>query len=76
MRWRKTNKEVKGFGVNYNIPFADAYFKAETQGGTFQLYPTGLGFQSELSRNLLPNVNDYIIPFNKIIQFSIGAEIL
>jgi hypothetical protein len=29
MRWSKTNEEVKGFGVNYTVPFAHAYRTAK-----------------------------------------------
>jgi len=29
MRWEKTNEEVKGFGVNYTVPFAHAYRSAK-----------------------------------------------
>ena len=32
MRWGKTKEEVKGFGVNYSVPFAHAYRSAERMG--------------------------------------------
>ena len=32
MRWGKSREEVKGFGVNYTVPFAHAYRVAETLG--------------------------------------------
>ena len=32
MRWGESNKEVKGFGVNYTVPFAHAYRSAKRMG--------------------------------------------
>ncbi|MBX2966490.1 MAG: cellulase family glycosylhydrolase [Cyclobacteriaceae bacterium] len=32
MRWGNTREEVKGFGVNYSVPFAHAYRTAKKQG--------------------------------------------
>ncbi len=32
MRWGKTKEEVKGFGVNYTVPFAHAYRSAKRLG--------------------------------------------
>jgi len=32
MRWEHTKQEVKGFGVNYTLPFAHAYRSAERLG--------------------------------------------
>ena len=32
MRWGNTKKEVKGFGVNYSVPFAHAYRSAKSMG--------------------------------------------
>src|SRR5687768_8593884 len=29
MRWRKSNAEVQGFGINYTVPFAHAYRAAK-----------------------------------------------
>ncbi|MGB7843036.1 MAG: cellulase family glycosylhydrolase [Salinimicrobium sp.] len=51
------------YNVSHSIHLADTYAEAGIQGGTFQWYPTGLGFGKELEGNLLPNVNDYDIPF-------------
>lgn len=51
------------YNISHSIQFADAYFKAGIEGGTFQWYPTGLGFRRELEGNLLPNVEKYSIPF-------------
>lgn len=52
------------YNVSHSIHLAEAYAESGIQGGTFQWYPTGLGFGKELEGNLLPNVNDYDIPFN------------
>lgn len=51
------------YNISHSIQFANAYFKAGIEGGTFQWYPTGLGFRRELEGNLLPNVEKYSIPF-------------
>ena len=32
MRWKKSKEEVKGFGVNYSVPFAHAYRTANKLG--------------------------------------------
>lgn len=74
---RKTGCEKPIFyNVSHAVHLADAYFKAGIQGGTFQWYPTGLGYQRELQGNLLPNVNDYNIPFEKTIKEYNGAKLV
>jgi hypothetical protein len=40
------------YNVSHKIHLADAYFKAGIDGGTFQWYPTGFGFQKELGGNM------------------------
>ncbi len=64
------------YNISHAVHFAEAYFKAGIQGGTFQWYPTGLGYQRELSGNLLPNVNDYNIPFEETIKKYHGAKLV
>lgn len=64
------------YNVSHSTHLAQAYFKADIQGGTFQWYPTGLGFQKELDGNLLPNVNEYRIPFNHVIQENNAAKLV
>jgi hypothetical protein len=64
------------YNVSHGVHFMDAYFEAGIQGGTFQWYPTGLGYQRELSGNLLPNVNDYNIPFDETIKKHKGAKLV
>lgn len=74
---RKTGtKKPFFYNISHAVHLADAYFKAGIQGGTFQWYPTGLGYQQELSGNLLPNVNDYNIPFNETIKKYKGAKLV
>ncbi|MBK8877226.1 MAG: membrane or secreted protein [Haliscomenobacter sp.] len=51
------------YNISHSVHLADAYFKSDMQGGTFQWYPTGLGAQRELRGNFLPNVDRYAIPF-------------
>ena len=64
------------YNVTHSVHLAEAYFKAGIQGGTFQWYPTGLGFQKELEGNLLPNVNEYNIPFDDVIKKHNGAKLV
>lgn len=64
------------YNISHSVQLAEAYFKAGIQGGTFQWYPTGLGYGKELEGNLLPNVNSYIIPFNEVIQKYHGAKLV
>ncbi|MBE0424601.1 MAG: cellulase family glycosylhydrolase, partial [Lutibacter sp.] len=62
------------YNISHSVHLADAYFKAGIQGGTFQWYATGLGYQREIPGNLLPNTDDYNIPFNEIIKKYHGAK--
>ncbi|HEY3405350.1 MAG TPA: cellulase family glycosylhydrolase [Ohtaekwangia sp.] len=64
------------YNVSHSIQLADAYFKANIQGGTFQWYPTGLGARHELGGNLLPNVDKYTIPFANLPSFKKMARIV
>ncbi|NUO03593.1 MAG: membrane or secreted protein [Saprospiraceae bacterium] len=64
------------YNISHSVHLADAYFKAGIQGGTFQWYPTGLGYQQELSGNLLPNVDDYHITFDATIKQYKGAKLV
>src|SRR5690606_9877571 len=64
------------YNMRHAVHFMDAYFKGGAQGGTFQWYPTGLGYQREVSGNLLPNVNDYNMPFDAIIKKHAGAKLV
>ncbi|WP_051205206.1 cellulase family glycosylhydrolase [Salinimicrobium xinjiangense] len=54
------------YNVTHSVHLAETYAKAGIDGGTFQWYPTGLGFGKELKGNLLPNVNNYKIPFEDV----------
>jgi hypothetical protein len=54
------------YNVTHSVHLAETYAKAGIDGGTFQWYPTGLGFGKELEGNLLPNVNNYEIPFDDV----------
>jgi hypothetical protein len=75
MRSTGTKKPIF-YNVSHSIHLAEAYFDAEIQGGTFQWYPTGLGFGKELAGNLLPNVNRYDIPFDSIIKRHNAAKLV
>ena len=56
---RKTGtKKPVFYNMSHAVHYMEDYFKGNVQGGTFQWYPTGLGYGKELSGNLLPNVND------------------
>lgn len=75
MRKTGTKKPIF-YNISHGVHFADAYFNAGIQGGTFQWYPSGLGYQRELSGNLLPNVNDYDITFDETIKKHKGAKLV
>jgi len=62
------------YNVSHKIQLADAYFAAGIDGGTFQWYPTGLGFQKELGGNMLPNVDRYPIPFDDVLKKNHAAR--
>ena len=64
------------YNMSHAVHLADAYFKGGAEGGTFQWYPTGLGYQKELSGNLLPNVDDYNIPFEASFKKYSGAKLV
>ncbi|MCB7480728.1 cellulase family glycosylhydrolase [Christiangramia sediminis] len=75
MRKTGTRKPIF-YNVSHSIQLADTYFTSNIDGGTFQWYPTGLGFQQELEGNLLPNVNDYDIPFEDVIEKNKKAKLV
>jgi len=75
MRKTGTKKPIF-YNVSHGVHFMDAYFKGNIKGGTFQWYPTGLGYQRELSGNLLPNVDQYYIPFEETIRKNKGAKLV
>jgi hypothetical protein len=56
------------YNVSHKVHLAEAYYAAGIDGGTFQWYPTGLGFQNELGGNMLPNVDRYPIPFDEVMK--------
>jgi hypothetical protein len=64
------------YNVTHAIHFADDYYAASIDGGTFQWYPTGLGFQKELGGNMLPNVDKYDIPFDEVLKKNGSARIV
>ena len=64
------------YNVSHKVHLADAYFAAGIDGGTFQWYPTGLGFQKELLGNMLPNVDRYPIPFDTVMKKYHAARIV
>ncbi|MEP6646155.1 MAG: cellulase family glycosylhydrolase [Saprospiraceae bacterium] len=64
------------YNVSHRVHLEQAYFDAGIDGGTFQWYPTGLGFQKELGGNMLPNVDKYEIPFNDVLKKNHAARIV
>ncbi len=64
------------YNVTHAIHYADDYYAAGIDGGTFQWYPTGLGFQKELGGNMLPNVDKYEIPFDDVLKKNMSARIV
>ncbi|AOW20137.1 glycoside hydrolase 5 family protein [Urechidicola croceus] len=75
MRKTGTKKPIF-YNMSHGVHFVNDYFKGNVQGGTFQWYPTGLGYGKELSGNLLPNVNDYNITFEDEIKKHNGAKLV
>ncbi|MDU8885114.1 hypothetical protein RXV94_03005 [Yeosuana sp. MJ-SS3] len=75
MRKTGTKKPIF-YNMSHAVHFMDAYYKGNVQGGTFQWYPTGLGYGKELSGNLLPNVNDYNMPFDSVFKINKGAKLV
>jgi len=75
MRKTGTQKPIF-YNMSHAVQFMEDYFKGHVQGGTFQWYPTGLGYGKELSGNLLPNVNDYNMPFDSIFKTYLGAKLV
>ena len=64
------------YNISHSIHLAQGYFDADIQGGTFQWYPTGLQSKHEIMGNLLPNVDDYKIPFAANPKFKKMAKIV
>ncbi len=67
--------------VFYNISesptYADAVVQSNAKGYTFQWYPTGLVAGHEQKGNLLPNIDQYLIPFSDTIAaFKKGAKVV
>jgi hypothetical protein len=75
MRNTGTKKPIF-YNISHSIHLADAYFKSNIQGGTFQWYPTNLGAGHELKGNMLPNVERYDIPFAPAPGFKKMARIV
>lgn len=64
------------YNTSHGVHFAEDYFEGGIDGGTFQWYPTGLGYQRELPGNVLPNVDRYEIPFDSTFTARGGAKIV
>ncbi len=73
---RSGNRKPVFYNISHGVHFAADYFRAGIDGGTFQWYPTGLGYQKELPGNALLNVDRYPIPFDSIIGRNSGAKIV
>lgn len=64
------------YNISHAVQMAEAYFEADIQGGTFQWYPTNLVAPEEQKGNLLPNVDDYDIPYAKDKRFDKMAKVV
>ena len=64
------------YNISHSVHLVDAYFEGGIDGGTFQWYPTGLGYQRELPGNILPALDNYDIPFNDRIRAHGGAKLV
>lgn len=74
---RKTGyKNPVFYNISHSVHLVDAYFEGGIDGGTFQWYPTGLGYQQEIPANILPNVDQYDIPFDQAVKKHKGAKLV
>jgi len=64
------------YNTSHSVHLMPNYFEGGIDGGTFQWYPTGLGYQRELPGNFLPNVDQYNIPHKEIFEKNKGAKIV
>lgn len=64
------------YNMSHSIHLADAYLKANVQGGTFQWYPTNLVANRQIKGNFLPHVQSYRIPFAEDARFKKMAKIV
>lgn len=62
------------YNLTHNIDQIDNYCAADIQGGTFQWYPTGLVANHDQKGNILPNVDQYPIPFANHPRFKHMAK--
>lgn len=75
MRSTGTKKPIF-YNISHSVHLVDTYFDSGIQGGTFQWYPTGLGYGKPLEHNVLPNVDDYEIPFDSVVKQKSGAKLV
>lgn len=64
------------YNISHAVQMAEAYFEADIQGGTFQWYPTNLVAPEEQKGNLLPNVDQYAIPYAADDRFKKMAKVV
>ncbi|NIJ44847.1 hypothetical protein FHR24_001286 [Wenyingzhuangia heitensis] len=50
------------------VDFIDDVLASKVNGGSFQWYPTGLTANQTLKGNFLPNVDQYLVPFNQQLK--------
>ena len=56
------------YNMTTSVSFIDDVLASKVNGGSFQWYPTGLTANHEQKGNLLPNVDKYLVPFNKQLK--------
>ena len=64
------------YNVSERSEFVDNYLEADIQGCTFQWYPTGLVQNNLVDINFLPNVDEYLIPFQDKEAFQNKTRII
>jgi len=64
------------YNVTHNIDQIDNFCADDIVGGTFQWYPTGLVADHDQKGNMLPNVDQYPIPFDEHPKFRNMARVV
>lgn len=64
------------YNISQNPYYADAVAASDVNGFSFQWYPSGLVANREVKGNFLPNVDQYVIPFDTIAAYHNKARMV